>query len=83
MARAWNDHQALRAAQPRQRLLIELDHHSISSTDDQKRWRTNRIERITGEIRPPAARDHCTDAVRNIGCCNECSRGSGTGSEQA
>jgi hypothetical protein len=83
MAPAGNNHQALRAGQSRQGLLIELDDYVISATDDQKPWRMNRIERITGEIGPPPARDYGTDAVRNLGGCNEGSRRAGTGAKQA
>jgi hypothetical protein len=54
MARAWNDHQALRAAQPRQRLLIELDHTNISTPDDEKRRGAHDVESISRKSgRPP------------------------------
>src|SRR3974390_2606165 len=55
MARPGNNHQSLRAAQPGQCLLIELDDHAIGATDDQQRLRPNRREGTTGESGPPAA----------------------------
>jgi hypothetical protein len=55
MGRSWDDVQALDAVQPREGVLIELQHTSIGASYNQQSWRANLRESVTSEVRTPPA----------------------------
>lgn len=81
MACARNDLQGFWPAQPRQRLLIELDDAEILAPDDEERRGAHNVESIAREVGPPAARDHRADLTRKLGRRNKGSRSAGAGTE--
>lgn len=81
MGRAWYDGHVYRSGQACGRSFVQIQHLEVAATDDEQCGCTNSFERVSGEVRSTASRDHQLNMIRNFRSGNKGCRCARAGAE--
>lgn len=82
MSRVGHNGNVDRSGQSRGRSLVQIQHLEVAATDYEQRWGTNSLERVSGEIRATASRDHQPNMIRCFRGGDKRGRCASAGAEQ-